>query len=198
MDEIFLRDYVNNIAQAQEPFGLAAVQSQPGFENYTPSFQPVEPNQQLGLVEDQPTDYKKIVQEGLLNLGKNYAMDKMGLDGLKRNVVGSLIGASPLDLTNPVGLAMMGYSALNGNSLNISNFLAQKRAEKNYALNQKKILADLNRSTTKAINENIKNTPPSKGDRNRGQIISQPEKMAPTQQRQERHTAGPGGLHSGY
>ena len=38
MDEIFLQDYANNVAQAQDPFGIAAVQSQPGFENYQPSF----------------------------------------------------------------------------------------------------------------------------------------------------------------
>ena len=43
MDEIFLQDYANNVAQAQDPFGIAAVQSQPGFENYTPSTQGIEP-----------------------------------------------------------------------------------------------------------------------------------------------------------
>ena len=37
MDEIFLQDYANNVAQAQDPYGLASVQAQPGFENYTPS-----------------------------------------------------------------------------------------------------------------------------------------------------------------
>ena len=39
MDEIFLKDYANNVAQAQDPFGVAAVQAQPGFENYIPSFE---------------------------------------------------------------------------------------------------------------------------------------------------------------
>ena len=39
MEEIFLQDYANNVAQAQDPYGIAAVQAQPGFENYTPSFE---------------------------------------------------------------------------------------------------------------------------------------------------------------
>ena len=39
MDEIFLRDYANNVAVAQDPFGLEAIRAQPGFENYTPSFE---------------------------------------------------------------------------------------------------------------------------------------------------------------
>ena len=54
MDEIFLQDYANNVAQAKDPFGIAAVQAQPGFENYQPSFA----NQDLtpmGLVNDTPS-----------------------------------------------------------------------------------------------------------------------------------------------
>ena len=54
MEDIFLQDYASNVAQAQDPYGIAAVQAQPGFENYTPSFE----NQSLtpmGLTEPQGT-----------------------------------------------------------------------------------------------------------------------------------------------
>jgi hypothetical protein len=38
MDETFLKDYANNVAMAQQPTGLSAIQAQPGFEGYVPSF----------------------------------------------------------------------------------------------------------------------------------------------------------------
>ena len=54
MDEIFLQDYANNVAQAKDPFGIAALEAQPGFENYQPSFANQE-LQPMGLVDDTPS-----------------------------------------------------------------------------------------------------------------------------------------------
>ena len=70
MEEIFLQDYANNVAQAQDPYGIAAVQAQPGFENYTPSFE----NQSItpfGLAPEtgQIPDFKE--------MGKNIATNTL-------------------------------------------------------------------------------------------------------------------------
>ena len=74
MDEIFLQDYANRVAQAQDPFGIAAVQAQPGFENYTPSFvnQDLTP---MGLVDSRPTEspnFKNIGKNIIKNQATNY------------------------------------------------------------------------------------------------------------------------------
>ena len=103
MENIFLKDYVNNITQAQDPYGIAAVQAQPGFENYTPSFekQSLTP---MGLTETQGTqlpDFSQMAKNIAMNTAKNYAIKKIGLEGIKGNVLKSVIGAS--SFTNPIG-----------------------------------------------------------------------------------------------
>jgi hypothetical protein len=194
MDEIFLQDYANNVAQAQDPYGIAAVQSQPGFENYVPSFA----NQDLtpmGLIDEtQPRlpDFKEMAKKAAVNQAKNYAIKKIGLDGIKGNILSSVIGASPY----VQGIATLG-SALTGNSFNISNILAQKRAEKSYAMNQKKIENELNKSQIQAIQSRLDSQPVSPQDRGRGNQYNSPTPSAPAA-RQSRQTSGPGGLHSGY
>ena len=78
MDEIFLQDYANNVAQAKDPFGIAAVQAQPGFENYQPSFA----NQDLtpmGLVNDTPSrlpDFREMAKNVAKNQIKNYMIEE--------------------------------------------------------------------------------------------------------------------------
>jgi len=103
MENIFLKDYANNVAQAQDPFGVAAVQAQPGFENYIPSFekQSLTP---MGLTETQGTqlpDFREMAKNIAMNTAKNYAIKKIGLEGIKGNILNSVIGAS--SFTNPIG-----------------------------------------------------------------------------------------------
>jgi len=173
MDEIFLQDYANRVAQAQDPFGIAAVQAQPGFENYTPSFvnQDLTP---MGLVDSRPTespDYKNIGKNIIKNQATNYVIKRMGLEGLRGNILSSVLGANPY----VQGIAALG-SALTGNPLNISNFLAQKRAEKVYERSQRQKEAELNRSTTQAIQNRLNQQTPSAEDRGRGGNIPTPSK----------------------
>jgi len=173
MDEIFLQDYANKVAQAQDPFGIAAVQAQPGFENYTPSFvnQDLTP---MGLVDSRPTEYpdfKNIGKNIIKNQATNYVIKRMGLEGLRGNILSSVLGANPY----VQGIATLG-SALTGNSLNISNFLAQKRAEKVYERSQRQREAELNRSTTQAIQNRLNQQTPSAQDQGRGGNISTPSK----------------------
>jgi hypothetical protein len=191
MDEIFLQDYANNVAQAQDPLGIAAVQSQPGFENYQPSFA----NQDLapmGLVDNtKEPDYKQIAKNVAENQVKNYMMKKIGLDGIKGNILSSVFG------NNPYFQGIATLSNLSGNSLNMSNLLAQKRAEKNYEMNQRRMQNELNKQQIQAIQKRLDAQPASNQDRGRGQAPSSPTPSAPAA-RQSRQTSGPGGLHSGY
>ena len=193
MDEIFLQDYANNVAQAQDPYGIAAVQAQPGFENYTPSFV----NQDLtsmGLVQETPTqlpDFTEMAKNVAINKAKNFAIKKVGLEGIKGNVLSSILGANPY----MKGLATLG-TALTGNSLNISNILAQKRAEKNYEINQRRMQNELNKQQTQVIQQRLDSQPVSPQDSGRGDTASTTS-SAPAA-RQSRQTSGSGGLHSGY
>tara|TARA_R110000782_G_scaffold202966_1_gene291418 strand:+ start:621 stop:1202 length:582 start_codon:yes stop_codon:yes gene_type:complete len=130
MDEIFLQDYANNVAQAQDPYGLASVQAQPGFENYTPS----NANQSLtpmGLSEPQGTplpDFKEMAKTVAINQAKDYAIKKIGLEGIKGNVLNSVIGAS--SFTNPIGALYTVGSVLPDGVRGIAEVLRNKRAQK--------------------------------------------------------------------
>ena len=194
MDEIFLQDYANNVAQAQDPFGIAAVQSQPGFENYQPSFvnQDLTP---MGLVNETPSrlpDFKQIAKNVIEDQAKRYMIKQIGLEGIKGNILKSVMGTNPY----VAGIATLG-SALTGNSLNMSNILARKRAEKNYEMNQRRMQNELNKSQIQAIQQRLDAQPVSNQDRERGQAPSSPTPSAPAS-RQSRQTSGVGGLHSGY
>jgi len=194
MDEIFLQDYANNVAQAQDPFGIAAVQAQPGFENYQPSFvnQDLTP---MGLVNETPSrlpDFKQIAKNVIEDQAKRYMIKQIGLEGIKGNILKSVIGTNPY----VAGIATLG-SALTGNSLNMSNILARKRAEKNYEMNQRRMQNELNKSQIQAIQQRLDAQPVSNQDRERGQAPSSPTPSAPAS-RQSRQTSGVGGLHSGY
>ena len=117
---------------------------------------------------------------------------KIGLEGIQGNILSSVLGANPY----VQGIATIG-SALTGNSLNMSNILARKRAEKNYEMNQRKMQNEINKQQIQAIQTRLDSEPISDQDRNRGQAPSSPTPSAPAA-RQSRQTSGPGGLHSGY
>ena len=129
---MFLKDYANNVAQAQDPYGIAAVQAQPGFENYTPSFE----NQSLtpmGLTEPQGTqlpDFKEMAKNMAMNSAKNYAIKKIGLEGIKGNVLSSIIGGS--SMASPIGALYTAGSLLPDGVRGIAEVLRNKRAEKSY------------------------------------------------------------------
>ena len=192
MENIFLKDYVNNITQAQDPYGIAAVQAQPGFENYTPSFE----NQSLtpmGLTETQGTqlpDFREMAKNIAMNTAKNYAIKKIGLEGIKGNVLNSVIGAS--SFTNPIGALYTVGSLLPDGVRGIAEVLRSKRAEKaNNRAIQKQFVNNLQQQIDTGQFGSASNQ-----DSGRGQVTSSPTPSAPATQ--SRHTSGPGGLHSGY
>jgi len=195
MDEIFLQDYANNTAQAQDPFGLAAVQAQPGFENYQPGLanQALQP---MGLIDEKPSrlpDFRQMAENVVEDQVKNYIVKKIGLEGIKGNILNSVMGVNPY----VQGIATLG-SALTGNSLNMSNLLAQKRAEKVYERNQRRVQSDLNKQQIQAIQQRLDSEPVSNQDQARVTQYTTPAPAPTPAARQSRQTSGPGGLHSGY
>jgi len=160
MDEIFLNDYANNVAMAQQPNGLAAIYQQPGFEGYVPSFsvvdqQPAMINQDLNLTPQPGPVELPTLKELATNVAKdrirNYALKKIGNEGLKSKFLGKA-----LDFVIPgnqfVGLASLAsgfmggpeispigaiqnintkmQSSLFGRSANMAEYLAAKREQK--------------------------------------------------------------------
>ena len=203
MDEIFLRDYANNVAQAQDPFGVAAVQAQPGFENYTPSFvnQELQP---MGLAPNEPNiDLKKIGKDMAINVFKNEAMKKLGLKSIEANVLGGAMGINPFKFTNPIGALYTASSLLPDNVKGIAEVLRSKRANK---IINKAIKRDNKRDSQgdiQTVDLGTKGTPnPYTGGEGGVQSgLTSPSTTTSTQStpsRQSRQTAGVGGLHSGY
>jgi len=145
MNEIFLNDYTN-IPMAQQPNGLAAIYQQPGFENYTPSYsvtdQPMV-NQDLNLAPEGGINLpplKDIAGNIIQDRLKSYALKKIGLDGLKGNVLKGIVNPyvglatlAPFD-TNPLNvlqdLNTRARSTLFAKSATMSDYLAAKRAQK--------------------------------------------------------------------
>ena len=183
MDEIFLRDYANNVAMAQNPTGIAAIQAQPGFEGYVPSFSVVDQpmvNQDLNLTDTGGINLPPIgdiAKNVLVDRAKSYALKKIGLDGLKGNILKGIVNPyvglaalNPFDMNipNPINalqdLNTKARSTLIGRSATMSDYLAAKRA-------QKAAERDYRRDTQGEINTvpvNILNMQPTAEDINRG------------------------------
>ena len=189
MDEIFLRDYANNVAMAQQPTGLSAIQAQPGFEGYVPSFSTVDQpmvNQNLNLLPEGGINLppmKEIAGNIIQDRLKEYALRKAGLEGLKGNVLRGIVNpyvglASFLpENVNPINalqnLNTRAQSSLFGRSATMSDYLAAKREQKaaqNLERQMQSAVADQERAMTqRAISGGQGQSIP---DRNRGQVTS--------------------------
>jgi hypothetical protein len=206
MEEIFLNDYANNVAMAQQPNGLAAIYQQPGFEGYVPSFSVVDQpmvNQDINLTPQPGPVMLPTLKELATNVAKdrirNYAIKKIGTEGLKSKVLGKA-----LDFVIPanqyVGLAslasgLMGgpeinpigaiqnintkmQSSLFGRSANMANYLSAKREQKaaeTLQRQQQNAIADQQRMEQMRMIQNAQGGQDrSIPDRNRGQVTSSP------------------------
>ena len=191
MDEIFLNDYANNVAMAQQPDGLAAIYQQPGFENYTPSYsvadQPMV-NQNLNLLPEGGINLppmKEIAGNIIQDRLKEYALRKVGLEGLKGNVLRGIVNpyvglASFLpENVNPINalqnLNTQVQSSLFGRSKTMADYLAAKREQKAAQTLERQTqtaVADQERAMAqRAISGGQGQSIP---DRNRGQVTSSP------------------------
>ena len=188
MDEIFLNDYTN-VPMAQQPNGLAAIYQQPGFENYTPSYsvadQPMV-NQDLNLSPEGGINLppiKEIAGNIIQDRLKNYALKKIGLEGLKGNVLRGIVNpyvglASFLpENVNPINalqnLNTQVQSSLFGRSKTMADYLAAKREQKaaqNLERQLQTAVADQERAMAQRVISGGQEQ--SIPDRNRGQVTS--------------------------
>ncbi len=190
-----------------------ALTSNPDFQGYKPSDSLLEQDlmgaqspDTLGIKalapdENSQIDLKNLALDTGKNVAINYGIKKLGLDGIKGNVLQSVIGGNALSLSNPFGAALTIGSLLPESVKGIAGVLRGKRAQKAI---QKDILKDTQGKINTVITPRITNMQPTNQDRGRndrpgGSGYSAPaqttQAAAPTQARQ---TAGPGGLHSGY
>ena len=164
----------------------------PGDEQYQMINEPLQP---MGLETLMPKEKTKL--PNLVDIAKNVAKNKAinyaaGKLGIEPAVASGLTGL--LGVGANVFAPLAAVSALTGRSLGISEYLANKRAQKQLAKSE-------NMLESKVLSNQLAGqvTPQSIiDDRGRGQIPSRTTASAPTPSRQARQTAGIGGLHSGY
>ena len=165
----------------------------PGDQQYQMINQPLEPVGIAPLVEEKGMplpDFKKVAGNVIKNRALNYAAGKLGLNAAQASGIMSILGVGA-NLFAPLSAV----SALTGRSLGISDYLQNKRSQKQI---QKNIRSDT-QGDINTVPVNILNMQPPSQDiaRGGGNIPSSP-KSTPAPTRQARHTAGIGGLHSGY
>jgi|TARA_R100000479_G_scaffold147527_1_gene83013 hypothetical protein len=113
MDEIFLRDYANNVAMANEPLGVAGILQQPGFENYVPSFSVVDKPRSMinNFMPEGGMNFpiKDIATNVLKNQAAKFAARQLGMNTIQSNVLASILspasaafGIAPLLNVNPI------------------------------------------------------------------------------------------------
>jgi len=188
-----------------------AIQNNPNFTGYQPSapadgiaaFNSTPVNQDImfqnTLVEDNlPIDMKGMA----VNVGKkmvtDYAIKKLGLEGLKGNLLKSAVGSNLIGFSNPLSAAFTMGSLLPDSVKGIAGLLRGKRAEKAIA---KDIIADSQGFKDTTISPRITNMQPTNQDTYRGGGGDPGPKTTSTKSTSptpSRHTSGAGGLHSGY
>ena len=194
MDEIFLKDYANNVAMAQDPTGIAAIQAQPGFEGYVPSFSVVDQpmvNQDLNLLPEGGINLpplKDIAGNIIQDRLKSYVLKKAGLEGLKGNILKGILSpqlaltsflpdqVNPINALQNINTKMQ--SSLFGRSKTMADYLAAKREQKaaeTLQRQQQNAFADQQRIEQMRMIQNAQGGQDrSIPDRNRGQVTSSP------------------------
>jgi len=161
----------------------------PGDQQYQMVNEPLQPTGIVPLIEEKGMplpDFKKVAGNVIKNRALNYAAGKLGLNAAQASGLMSIIGMGA-----NVFAPLSAVSALSGRSLGISDYLANKRAQKEFQSqqNMRDAAAITNRIQGQITPQDIID------DRGRGQM---PSKTTSAPSRQARHTAGIGGLHSGY
>ena len=150
------------------------------------------------LVQDSPP----INMKGMaVNVGKkmvtDYAIKKLGLEGIKGNLLKSAAGSNLIGFSNPLSAAFTVGSLLPDSVKGIAGLLRGKRAEKAIA---RDIIADSQGFKDTTISPKITNMQPTGRDKGMGSG-GKPSNTSPSPSpspRSERHSSGAGGLHSGY
>jgi hypothetical protein len=198
MDEIFLRDYANNVAMANEPLGVAGILQQPGFENYVPSFS----------VVDKPRSMVNnfMPEGGMTNVLKNqaakFAARQLGMNTIQSNVLASILspasaafGIAPLLNVNPIAAIQNFNQRIRqtdlGQSKTLMDFI-NKRKERKF-LGQDDPQGTINTIPIKILNMQPTAQDIARGDRS---TPTPPSPKSPGVANP--YSGGIGGIHSGY
>lgn len=187
-----------------------AITQDPNFSGYEPSningiaaINTAPVNENL-MIEDNlvgqtpPIDVKGLAKNVGKKLVTDFAVRKLGLEGLRGNILKSVIGGNAIGFSNPLTAAFTVGSLLPDSVKGIAGILRNNRAQKAI---ERDIIRDMQGQITTS-NPRITNMP-STGDRNRGDrpggadYSAQKSSPSPSP-RSERHSGGAGGLHSGY
>ena len=177
--------------QPSDVNGIAAINTAPVNENLM-----VENN----LVGQMPNiDVKQMATNVGKKLVTDFAIRKLGLDGLKGNIVKSVIGGNAIGFSNPLTAAFTVGSLLPDSAKGLAAILRNNRAQKAI---ERDIMRDMQGKITTS-NPRITNMQPTNQDRGRndrpgGANYSAPKSSPSPSPRSERHSGGAGGLHSGY
>jgi|TARA_R100001460_G_scaffold22971_2_gene46613 hypothetical protein len=208
MDEIFLRDYANNVAMANEPIGVAGILQQPGFENYVPSFSVVDKPQSMinNFMPDGGINFpiKDIATNVLKNQAAKFAARQLGLNTIQSNVLSSILspastafGIAPLLNVNPIGAIQNFNQRIRqtdlGQSKTLMDFLDKKR--------EKKFLGQDDKQGTinTIVSPRITNMQPTDRDigMGGGSIPTKTSASKSTGKTSNPYSGGPGGVQSG-
>jgi len=188
-----------------------AIQNNPNFTGYQPSapadgiaaFNSTPVNQDIMFQDTLVQDNPPIDMKGMaVNVGKkmvtDYAIKKLGLEGLKGNLLKSAVGSNLIGFNNPLSAAFTVGSILPDSVKGIAGLLRGKRAEKAIA---RDIIADSQGFKDTTISPRISNMKPSGRDKGMG---SGGKPTGPSKSPSKSYSGanpyggGAGGLHSGY
>jgi hypothetical protein len=153
-----------------------AITQDPNFSGYQPSapadgiaaFNSTPVNQDImfqdTLIQDMPPiDVKQMATNVGKKLVTDYAVRKLGLDGLKGNVLKSVIGGNTIGFSNPLTAAFTVGSLLPDSAKGLAGILRNNRAQKAI---ERDIIRDMQGKITTS-NPRITNMQPTNQDRGR-------------------------------
>jgi hypothetical protein len=196
-----------------------AIQNNPNFSGYQPSASSLDqdimniqnPSNGIAAFNSTPVNQDIMFQDTLIqdnppidmkgmavNVGKkmvtDYAIKKLGLEGLKGNLLKSAVGSNLIGFSNPLSAAFTVGSLLPDSVKGIAGLLRGKRAEKAIA---RDIIADNQGFKDTTISPRITNMQPTDRDKGMGSG-GKPTGPSKSYSGANPYGGGAGGLHSGY
>ena len=166
--------------------GIAAINTAPVNENlmFEDNF----------VAESPKIDVKGLAKNASKNLVTDFAIKKLGLDGLQKNILKSVIGGSNLmGFSNPLTAAFTVGSLLPDSAKGLAGILRNNRT-------QKAIQRDIERDMQGQINTSspqTTNMQPTSQDIARGGGKTTASSTAKSSSATNPYSGGPGGIHSG-
>jgi len=160
----------------------------PGDQQYQMVNEPLQPMGIAPLVEEKGMplpDFKKVAGNVIKNRALNYAAGKLGLNAAQASGIISLLGMGS-NMFAPLAAA----SALTGRSLGISDYLSNKRAEKQMAKSENMLEA-------RVLSNQLANKGSARDDAMGGGSIPTASSAPKSPGVSNPYSGGIGGLHSG-